>query len=102
MINFRRHIGIRIKGALICAIYSKALRVDLTATKESIGRLMNLMSVDVSEIQEFCSYSHFLWSTPLEITVSSCLLFVVLGSASFAGVAVMVLAIVAGYYVCQW
>jgi hypothetical protein len=43
-----RHIGIRIKGALIAAIYNKALSVDLTASKEGVGKLNNLMSVDVS------------------------------------------------------
>lgn len=43
-----RHIGIRVKGALIAAIYNKALSVDLTASKEGVGKLNNLMSVDVS------------------------------------------------------
>ncbi len=87
---------------MICAIYNKALRVDLTATKESTGRIMNLMSVDVSEIEEFCCYSHFLWSTALEIIVAIILLFMVIGSATFAGLAVMILSMIAGYYVCRW
>lgn len=46
--NIHRHIGIRVKGALIAAIYNKALSVDLTASKESVGKLNNLISVDVS------------------------------------------------------
>jgi hypothetical protein len=37
-----------VKGALIGAIYNKALSVDLTASKEGVGKLNNLMSVDVS------------------------------------------------------
>ena len=42
-----RHIGIRIRGALIASIYNKALSVDLSASKESIGKINNLISVDV-------------------------------------------------------
>jgi carbon monoxide dehydrogenase subunit G len=50
-----RHIGIRIKGALIAAIYNKALSVDLTASKEGVGKLNNLMSVDVSVVLLLCT-----------------------------------------------
>lgn len=35
------------KAALIAAIYNKALSVDLSASKESVGKLNNLISVDV-------------------------------------------------------
>ena len=42
-----RHIGIRIRGALIASIYNKALSVDMGASKESAGKINNLISVDV-------------------------------------------------------
>jgi hypothetical protein len=42
-----RHIGCRVRAALIGAIYSKALSVDLAGSKESVGKLNNLISVDV-------------------------------------------------------
>lgn len=42
-----RHIGIRIRGALIACVYNKALSVDLGASKESVGKINNLISVDV-------------------------------------------------------
>jgi hypothetical protein len=44
---FHRHVGVRVRAALIAAIYNKALSVDLTASKESVGKLNNLISVDV-------------------------------------------------------
>jgi ABC-type multidrug transport system fused ATPase/permease subunit len=91
-----RHIGIRVKAALIGLIYRKALKIDLSASKESVGMLNNLISVDVGEIQSFCSYSHFMWSTPLEIFLASSLLFVVLGRAAIAGMLVMVIALFIG------
>lgn len=104
-----RHIGVRIKAALIGCIYSKALQVNLSASKESmgkfsltsqvyshlskpartIGKLNNLISVDVSEIQSFWCYSHFMWSTPYEIIIATSLLFTVLGKAALAGIITM-------------
>lgn len=88
----------RIKAALICKIYSKSLTVDLSASKESIGKLNNLMSVDVSDIQSFCAYSHYTWSTTYEIVISITLLFLVLGKAALAGLVVMVLTLWFGFY----
>ncbi len=51
-----RHIGVRVKGALIAAIYNKALSVDLSASKESVGKLNNLISVDVSVSSLHCIF----------------------------------------------
>ncbi len=63
---------------------------------------MNLMSVDVSEIQEFCVYSHYLWCMPLEILISTALLFTVLGYAALVGLVVMILSLFAGFYLSRW
>jgi ATP-binding cassette subfamily C (CFTR/MRP) protein 1 len=76
--------------------------VDLTATNESSGRIMNLVGVDVGEIEGFCCYSHYLWSAPLEIIIAVSLLFMLIGSATFAGVAVMILSMIAGYFISRW
>ena len=65
------------KGALIGSIYKKSLTVDLSASKESVGKLNNLISVDVSEIQSFCCYSHYMWSTVVELSTATTLLFIV-------------------------
>jgi hypothetical protein len=37
-----------LKAALIDAIYQKSLTVDLSSSKESVGKLNNMISVDVS------------------------------------------------------
>lgn len=78
-------------------MYQKSLSVDLSSTKESIGRLNNLISVDVSDIQGFVAYSHYLWSTPYEICISTTLLFLVIGKAALAGMAVMIGTICFGF-----
>eukprot|EP01032_Pedospumella_encystans_P018756 gene18756-21347_t len=96
-----RHIGIRIRGALIASIYNKALSVDLSASKESIGKINNLISVDVGDIQTFCCYSHMLWSALLEIVLSSTLLYIVLGQAAFGGFAIMLVSLGLGLLVSK-
>eukprot|EP00981_Chlorochromonas_danica_P014077 scaffold7273_cov349-Ochromonas_danica.AAC.5 len=97
-----RHIGIRMKAALISTIYQKSLQVDLGASKESVGKLNNLISVDVSQIQEFWCYSHYLWSTALEITIATGMLFLVLGKAALAGIITMALSMSLGFYLGTW
>lgn len=85
-----RHIGIRIRGALIASIYNKvrfasygqifdqlchtnraqytfkpntfnhctqALSVDMSASKESVGKINNLISVDVGVSTSTCNFS---------------------------------------------
>lgn len=36
------------KAALISCVFNKAMTVDLASSKESVGKLNNLISVDVS------------------------------------------------------
>lgn len=43
-----RHVGIRIKAAVISLIFQKSLTVDLSATKDGMGKLNNMISVDAS------------------------------------------------------
>eukprot|EP01035_Chromulina_nebulosa_P017873 gene17873-23489_t len=74
-----RHVAIRVKSALISAVYKKSLTVDLTTLNEGVGKVNNLISVDVAAVQDFFAYSHFLWSTPYEIVICMTLLFLVLG-----------------------
>lgn len=58
--SINRHIGIRVRGALIASIYNKALSVDLSASKESIGKINNLISVDVGVRRSFFILSFIL------------------------------------------
>jgi len=110
--------GMRLKSATISAIYDKALRVkpgaadgDPGATagdkkdgggsegakkdggKKTTGQIVNLMSVDAQRLQDTMSYVAMLWSGIFQITVSIIYLYDLLGVATFAGIAVMVLSI---------
>lgn len=92
-----KHISIKVRSGLVSMIYNKAMTVDLSAYKEGVGKINNLISVDVAAIQEFSCYSHFLWSTLLDITKAMVLLYLVLGSSALYGLIVMIATLIFGF-----
>ncbi|KAK0042761.1 multidrug resistance-associated protein 1 [Biomphalaria pfeifferi] len=87
-------LGLRMRASLISSVFRKSLTMDNQARKEStIGEVVNLMSVDASNIESVMSYLWAIWSSPLQITVSLYLLYNVLGISMFAGAAFLVLLI---------
>ncbi|KAI5303120.1 hypothetical protein KEM56_007887 [Ascosphaera pollenicola] len=56
----------------------------------TIGKILNLMAIDSFKVSEICAYLHFLWaSVPVQLIVAISLLYKILGSSCFAGVALM-------------
>ena len=49
--NIGRHSAVKVRSALISVIYKKALTADLSLYKEGVGKVNNLIGVDVSSIQ---------------------------------------------------
>ena len=87
-------VGMRIRTAIIAAVYNKALRLSNKARKKStVGEIVNLMSVDAQRIMDLMSYIHMIWSAPLQIILSLVFLYMSMGPSIFAGFAVMVLMI---------
>ncbi|XP_059143338.1 multidrug resistance-associated protein 1-like [Physella acuta] len=96
MFNQNFHIGMslgmRIKAALIAAVYKKSLTVSNEAKKETtVGEIVNLMSVDCQRMQDVTGYLWMLWSAPLQITLALYMLWDVMGVATLAGLGVMIL-----------
>ncbi|KAJ3092332.1 hypothetical protein HK102_008482 [Quaeritorhiza haematococci] len=84
--------GMRLKSAIVTAIYRKALVLSNTSRQSStVGEIVNLMSVDAGRISDLTSYLHISWSGPFQICLALYFLYQALGPAIFAGVAVMVL-----------
>ncbi|XP_035225144.1 multidrug resistance-associated protein 1-like [Stegodyphus dumicola] len=84
-------LGMRIRTALVAAIYKKSLILSSSAKKEStIGEIVNLMSVDSQRFMDLMPYLNMVWSAPLQIIVSLALLWNVLGPSALAGLLVMV------------
>ncbi|XP_067207174.1 multidrug resistance-associated protein 1 isoform X3 [Linepithema humile] len=87
-------VGLRIRTALIAAIYRKALRMSNSARKEStLGEIVNLMSVDAQRFMDLTAYINMIWSAPLQIALALYFLWEILGPAVLAGLAVMIILI---------
>lgn len=87
-------VGLRIRTALIAAIYRKALRMSNVARKEStLGEIVNLMSVDAQRFMDLTAYVNMIWSAPLQIVLALYFLWEILGPAVLAGLAVMIILI---------
>ncbi|CAL1547665.1 unnamed protein product [Lymnaea stagnalis] len=85
-------LGMRIKSAVISAVYKKALTISNEAKKEStVGEIVNLMSVDCQRIQDATGYIYMLWSMPLLIILALYMLWGTLGPSSMAGLGVLLL-----------
>ncbi|XP_075420665.1 multidrug resistance-associated protein 1 isoform X1 [Tenrec ecaudatus] len=84
--------GMRIKTAVIGAVYRKALVISNSARKSStVGEIVNLMSVDAQRFMDLATYINMVWSAPLQVMLALYLLWLTLGPPVLAGVAVMVL-----------
>ncbi|XP_032125533.1 multidrug resistance-associated protein 1 isoform X6 [Sapajus apella] len=84
--------GMRIKTAVIGAVYRKALVISNSARKSStVGEIVNLMSVDAQRFMDLATYINMVWSAPLQVILALYLLWLNLGPSVLAGVAVMVL-----------
>lgn len=83
--------GMRIKTAVIGAVYRKALVITNAARKSStVGEIVNLMSVDAQRFMDLATYINMIWSAPLQVILALYLLWRNLGPPILAGVAVMV------------
>ncbi|XP_069761773.1 multidrug resistance-associated protein 1 isoform X2 [Narcine bancroftii] len=84
--------GMRIKTAVIGAVYRKALVITNAARRTStVGEIVNLMSVDAQKLMDLITYLNMIWSAPLQIILAMYFLWQNLGPSVLAGVAVMIL-----------
>lgn len=79
-------VGLRIRTALISAIYRKALVMSNAARREStVGEIVNLMAVDAQRFMDLVTYINMLWSAPLQIALALYFLWGILGPSVLAG-----------------
>nr|XP_057915142.1 canalicular multispecific organic anion transporter 1 isoform X1 [Doryrhamphus excisus]XP_057915143.1 canalicular multispecific organic anion transporter 1 isoform X1 [Doryrhamphus excisus] len=85
-------LGMKVRTAIMAAVYKKALVVSNDTRKEStVGETVNLMSADAQRFNDVTNFIHLLWSCPLQIALSIVFLWQELGPSVLAGLAVMVL-----------
>ena len=119
-----RLTGMRIKTAVIAAVYTKviiillllprhsyqsgklylqSLRLSNKARKTStVGEIVNLMSVDAHRLSDLMIHLHMVWSAPLQIVLSLVFLYLAMGPSIFAGFAVMLLMIPVNSWLASW
>ncbi|CAJ1076635.1 multidrug resistance-associated protein 1 [Xyrichtys novacula] len=84
--------GMRLRSAIIGAVYRKALVISSAARRTStVGEIVNLMSVDAQRFMDLITYINMIWSAPLQVVLALYFLWQNLGPSVLAGVAVMVL-----------
>lgn len=61
----------RVRAGLITALYNKSLVLSSDERSRSTGDIINLMSVDASRLQDFCTYGLIALSGPLQVNYQS-------------------------------
>lgn len=85
-------VGMHARAMIIANVYQKSLRLSPSArSKHSVGEIVNLMSNDSQRITDMTQYLHLIWSAPFQVILCLYLLWQVIGAATLAGVAVLIL-----------
>jgi ATP-binding cassette subfamily C (CFTR/MRP) protein 1 len=85
-------VGIRMRGALLQAVYEKSLRLDLQDLVA--GDVVNLATNDCSRLMESCLSFHYLWSGVLESLGIVGLLIYLVGYTGFIALGIIIVLIV--------
>uniref|UniRef100_T1JBH2 Uncharacterized protein n=1 Tax=Strigamia maritima TaxID=126957 RepID=T1JBH2_STRMM len=100
--NYMFLVGMRVRSAVISAIYRKALRLSNSAKRSStVGEIVNLMSVDAQRFMDLTTYLNLVWSAPLQIILALYFLWNTLGPSVLAGLVVMILLIPANGFIAN-
>ncbi|CAO1633602.1 unnamed protein product [Sympodiomycopsis kandeliae] len=86
--------GIALRGALIHTIYKRSCHLSEKARTQdgySLGKLMSLVSADVSRIDFACGYIHVGWTSIIQILVCLALMIWTLGYSALPGFALVAL-----------
>lgn len=95
--------GMKIKTSLTSVVYNKSLVLsNETKQESSTGDIVNLMSVDVQRLQDLVQNLLIVWSGPFQIFLCLYSLHGILGSAMWAGVAVMVIMIPLNSFIARY
>lgn len=84
------HNGMKVRVAVCSLIYRKALKLSQTALGEtSPGKMVNLLSNDVSRFDWTSYYLNYLWTGPLITLIIGCLMWIEIGFVGFFGILVI-------------
>lgn len=85
-------IALRFSSALKSIVFQKALRLSAEAKAvKNAGDIMNIYTTDVQNILMAAYFLHEMWILPIEILVALCMLYSIVGYATFAGFSVILI-----------
>ncbi|KAK9689767.1 hypothetical protein RND81_09G079500 [Saponaria officinalis] len=77
---YAKRSGLRIRSALMVAVYNKLLKLSSTARKmHSTGEIVNYIMVDAYRMGELAWWFHLAWSLPLQLLIAIGVLISVVG-----------------------
>jgi ABC-type multidrug transport system fused ATPase/permease subunit len=86
------HIGMRVRAACCSLIYRKSLRLSRTALGETAaGKIVNLLSNDVSRFDMVSIFLHSMWTAPLSAAIVTYFLFENAGYSGLIGIGIVFL-----------
>ncbi|KAG1695193.1 hypothetical protein DVH05_020834 [Phytophthora capsici] len=96
-------IALRLTVTLKTLLFQKAMRRSLR-TKNDAGAvdISNLLTSDVNNVLWAAFQVNKLWIIPIQIVVAVWMLYVVIGLAAFAGLAVIALSMLASYFLAKF
>ncbi|KAI8825578.1 P-loop containing nucleoside triphosphate hydrolase protein [Fimicolochytrium jonesii] len=87
--------GYKLRAAVNAFIYHKSIHLSPAARQRtSAGQLSNHMGMDTGRVMNFMQLSHLFWAAPLNVAIGTYLLWQQLGTATLAGLGVIVLLLV--------
>ncbi|KDR20353.1 putative multidrug resistance-associated protein [Zootermopsis nevadensis] len=86
------HVGMRVRAACCSLIYRKSLRLSRTALGETAaGKVVNLLSNDVSRFDMVSIFLHAMWTAPLSAIIVTYFLYVNAGYSGLIGIGIVFL-----------
>ncbi|CAK4663658.1 hypothetical protein LEN26_001378 [Aphanomyces euteiches] len=88
-------LAVRITSALQHLLFQKALTLDAKCRRDkTAGEIANMFSNDIQWIINFAVFANQLWLIPVQVVVTTTMLYGVIGWATFVGFGVIVLTLV--------
>ncbi|ENN79278.1 hypothetical protein YQE_04278, partial [Dendroctonus ponderosae] len=86
-----QHLAMKMRVACGSLIYRKTMKLSRNAlNKATVGQMVNLLSNDLSRLDQGFILAHFAWIGPVQVTIGTWLLYREIGYAALFGVAFLI------------